>query len=226
MTITLAFIAQQSLTKDALPADVASEKLGPISANLYVSHLEQKARLDAGTKTMRQPLQAMVDAEAIVTAAEDALSVAEQDIQIDKSSKAPAWQFPEQGYLTPEIPLSDAVISKAVVLFNHKQADYPEPGAQVKLPLLEGQSVTADVKHAVVTPNGDYSWSGHLAGYGTDYPITMTYGESAAFSMITTPEGSYTMETINGVGWLYKNPSELELREPGSTHGLEPEQTI
>ena len=39
----------------------------------------------------------------------------------------------------------------------------------------------------------------------------MTYGERSIFATITTPDGSYTMESLDGLGWLYKNPAEVEL---------------
>jgi hypothetical protein len=38
---------------------------------------------------------------------------------------------------------------------------------------------------------------------------------------VTTPEGSYTMESIDGSGWLYKNPAEIELSIAGAPDFLE-----
>jgi hypothetical protein len=79
----------------------------------------------------------------------------------------------------------------------------------------------ADVQSTTTNPNGDYTWSGHLQGHGTDYPVVMTYGEHSIFATITTPEGSYTMESIDGLGWLYKNPAEVELSNPGAKDFLD-----
>lgn len=198
----------------------------PIPENLYESHMAQENHAATVSEDLRKPLGTLVSVQQLLRQTDAALAAADIEFQSGEHSHSAAWAFAEEGYLTPDLPLNDAVISKAVVVFDHEQTDYPEPGGQVELPMLNGESVTADVKHAVVTPSGDYSWSGHLAGHGTDYPITMTYGETSAFSMITTPKGSYTMETVNGVGWLYKNPSELELSEPGSEHAIMLEQPI
>lgn len=213
---------QQVNGDDAL----VSSDVEPIPENFYQNHMAQDRRPTAVSEDLRNPLKTLVAVEELLRQTDAALEEADVEIQSDELTQAAAWQFPEEAYLTPDLPLNDAVVSKAVVIFDHEQTDYPEPGGQIELPMLNGESVTADVKHAVVTPSGDYSWSGHLAGHGTDYPITMTYGETSAFSMITTPQGSYTMETINGVGWLYKNPSELELSEPGSEHAIVLEQPI
>lgn len=91
----------------------------------------------------------------------------------------------------------------------------PQGGDQVELPLLYGQSATVEVDHGEFSRNGDYSWSGHLQDYGSDYPIVVTYGDKSSFAMITTPQGSYSMESINGQGWLYKNRAEEELGQLG-----------
>ena len=70
-------------------------------------------------------------------------------------------------------------------------------------------------------PNGDYSWRGYLDGYGTDYPVVMTYGANSVFATVTTPKGSYTLVSVSGSGWIYKNPSEFELSQPGVEDHME-----
>ncbi len=111
---------------------------------------------------------------------------------------------------------------KKIVEFETNTATYPLIGQQITLPLLKGNKVSAKVESIQVHPNGDYSLRGHINGYGTDYPITMTYGEQQIFATITTPEGSYSMEALNGLGWLYKNPAEPELITPGNNDFIEP----
>ena len=120
----------------------------------------------------------------------------------------------------PSIPLNTQVREYEAVKAE-KPKTLPGVGDQVELPLLNGESATVEIKSSVVTRNGDYSWSGHLEGYGDDYPVVVTYGDSSSFAMITTPNGSYSMESVNGVGWLYKNPSEHELSHPGVEDYLE-----
>ena len=55
----------------------------------------------------------------------------------------------------------------------------------------------------------------------------MTYGADAVFASITTPQGSYSLESVNGSGWIYKNPAEVELTQPGKNDYLEvPEEEL
>ena len=124
-----------------------------------------------------------------------------------------------------KITLSEKISNYAIVQLEQHPAQFPAVGEQIQLPMLNGQSVMADVQSTTTNPNGDYTWTGHLQGYGTDYPVVMTYGEHSIFATITTPEGSYTMESIDGLGWLYKNPAEIELSNPGAKDFLEVNET-
>lgn len=132
------------------------------------------------------------------------------------------WQTAGNKSGTPAIPLSEKITDYQIVEIETNPATYPLIGQQITLPLLKGNKVSAKVESIQVHPNGDYSLRGHINGYGNDYPITMTYGEQQVFATITTPEGSYSMEALNGLGWLYKNPAEPELITPGNNDFIEP----
>jgi hypothetical protein len=121
----------------------------------------------------------------------------------------------------PKIPLSEKISVYAIVELEQHPANFPAEGQQILLPMLNGEKVIANVQSVTTNPNGDYSWAGHLDGYGTDYPIVMTYGEHSIFATITTPDGSYSMESLNGLGWLYKNPAEVELSTSGAKDYVE-----
>jgi cytoskeletal protein RodZ len=127
-----------------------------------------------------------------------------------------SWQMGDVKSETPAIRLSEKISEYAIVQLDQNAAEHPSVGQQIQLPMLNGASVVAKVEAANTNPNGDYTWSGHVQGYGTDYPVVMTYGEHSIFATITTPQGSYTMESIDGLGWLYKNPAEIELSNPGA----------
>lgn len=143
---------------------------------------------------------------------------------IESSTEMPAqasWQMASVKAETPSIPLNEKISDYAIVELSQKPAAFPAVGEQISLPMLHGKVLVAKVESATKLLNGDYTWSGHVEGYGTDYPVVMTYGEHSVFATITTPEGSYTMESINGLGWLYKNPAEVELSHPGAKDFLE-----
>lgn len=132
----------------------------------------------------------------------------------------PAWSI-----ATPEsvsMSLPNGVVVYEPVSVDMDSPFYPEPGVQVSLHLPgEQEALTATVKSSNENPNGDYSWRGYLDGHGTEYPVIMTYGANSVFATVTTPKGSYTLESVNGSGWIYKSPSEFELSHPGVGDSLE-----
>lgn len=135
--------------------------------------------------------------------------------------KIDAWVLGNTKSASPQIPLNSVIREYEVIEINQHPTQTPQVGETVSLPMLNGKKILVDVQTTSLNPNGDKSWSGHLQGYGEDYPIVMTYGQNLIFATITTPEGSYTMESADGVGWLYKNPSELELSDASSKDFLE-----
>lgn len=132
-----------------------------------------------------------------------------------------SWQMGGVKSETPTIHLNEKISEYAIVQLDQNLSQLPRVGQQIQLPMLDGSAVVANVESTNTNPNGDYTWSGHLQGHGTDYPVVMTYGEHSIFATITTPQGSYTMESIDGLGWLYKNPAEIELSNPGAKDFLE-----
>lgn len=149
-------------------------------------------------------------AQAPDAPAKPAVDVARQGNSGDKLT---AWDIAldEQ----PSIPLPEGVVEYEPVAVDMDSPIYPAPGQGVILRLPEGEEVNAWVKSSNENPNGDYSWRGYLEGHEAEFPVVMTYGANSVFATITTPKGSYTMESVNGSGWIYKNPSEFELSAPG-----------
>lgn len=118
--------------------------------------------------------------------------------------------------------LPKAVTQYQAIELTPEALQAPEVGDTLQLPLLNGQSVEVVVAHSELLPNGDLSWSGHLESQGTSYPVVMTHGKTSAFATITTEQGSYSLESMRGSGWLYKNPAEYELSYPEAPDHLEP----
>lgn len=141
---------------------------------------------------------------------------------ITNTYNLPVWKSASNKTGTPSIPLSDRVQTYKIVEVETHPTSYPFIGQEITLPLFDDQQVNAKVESIDVLANGDYSLRGHLSNHGNDYPFAMTYGEQSVFATITTPEGSYSMESVNGLGWLYKNPAEPELTTPGNNDYLEP----
>lgn len=170
----------------------------------------------------------LVNAEVALQQAQDSLagqpeaaadSSAVESRVSRESAVTTAWQADAQ--VSPSIPLPDGVVTYEPVSVDLDSPAFPGVGERLSLSLPGGDEVVATVESSHENPNGDYSWRGHLEGHGDEYPVVMTYGANSVFATITTPQGSYTLESVNGSGWVYKNPSEFELSAPGKNDYLE-----
>lgn len=147
-----------------------------------------------------------------------------ESVKVDDSIAlvSDAWRMADATAATPTMPLPGGVSVYEPVAVDMENPAYPEAGQQTSVTLPGGERLQVNVKSSNTNPNGDYSWRGHLDGFGADeYPVVMTYGGNSVFATVTTPKGSYTLESVNGSGWIYKNPSEFELSHPGVNDFLE-----
>lgn len=142
--------------------------------------------------------------------------------QANPSQTASPWRFSDSSMPVPALPLPPAVRQYQAVQIDMDSLSAPAIGDRLQLALLNGQQVEVQVEHTELNPNGDLSWRGRLQEQGQDYPVVMTYGENAVFATITTSKGSYSLESIQGSGWLYKNPAEFELSDTHATDHLIP----
>lgn len=167
----------------------------------------------------------VANADKAIAAADSAFAAAEEakETIVSSPKKDELWAAAGAETPAPSIPLSEKITAYEAIQVNPRPDAYPTTGDQVVLPMLGGQKITVNVESMTTHPNGDYSWSGHIQGYGDDYPVSMTYGERATFATITTPQGAYSMESVNGSGWLYKNPAMVELSAPGTKDFIEVE---
>ncbi len=168
------------------------------------------------------PTELKLDPELRVsTDAADAIRPLEA-IQIETLAVEPtvsAWEWAALDQ-TPSFTVSEQVTQKTAVTFDAASLKQVTQGDRVDLPLPAGQQYTAQVDHVKTMPNGDRNWQGHLADTETHYPVVFTLGTATAFATITTPEGSYTLETVGGSGWVYKNPQDAELSTEGFVDAL------
>jgi hypothetical protein len=132
-----------------------------------------------------------------------------------------AWRVADASMPTPTLSVPDGVSVYEPVSLDMDNPKYPEAGEQLSLTMPGGERLRVNIESSTSNPNGDYSWRGHLDGYGDEYPVVMTYGGNSVFATVTTPKGSYTLESVAGSGWVYKNPSEVELSNPGSNDYLD-----
>lgn len=177
-----------------------------------------------GNTILAQHEKLMNESNVAIAAAESALAEAEKSEAVEEADAQPlpAWVISDSDDIKPITKLHEKVKLFSAVKVDAHPNTLPSEGEQIVLPLLNGRSAKVNVESTQTSDTGDYVWSGHLDGHESDYPVVMTYGANTTFATITTPEGMYTMESVNGVGWLYKNPSEFELSKPGAVDFLEP----
>jgi len=201
-----------------LNSEFLSQNFPQISQLLPTKHkatVLDSAQLHAlQEKTLSQANSAIAQAEAALAAP--------LEENAEPAVDTNTWKLSRDTTKPASAPYPKVTVFSSVQV-NHHPGQMPVVGEQVKLPMPEGETITANVESTKTTETGEYIWSGHLANRDSDYPIVMTYGETSTFATITTPNGSYTMEAINGKGTIFKNPSEIELSHPGATDFLEPQ---
>jgi len=150
--------------------------------------------------------------------------IEEDDVDIISELPAPmlqetissAWTFSDFDPSPGKLKLDERVLVKQPISFHRESVEQVSVGTQVQFSLPEGEQFSATVEKVQVSGSGSRSWSGHLDGFGNSYPVIFTSGNNTGFATITTPNGSYTLESVNGSGWIYKNPTVGELTEPGA----------
>lgn len=194
-------------------------ELGNMLSASFATSKDQQADL------AEKQLESLQDAEETIAAAEKLTAeTVTPESALAPTKDAQTWTLhPSDSSLAPSISLNPKVKIYSPVTLEPHPDRLPAEGEQIILPMFDGKSVKVNVESAESNANGDYIWSGHLDGHNNDYPVVMTYGENTTFATITTPEGSYSLEAVKGVGWLYKNPAEAELTSQGKNDFLIPE---
>jgi len=76
-------------------------------------------------------------------------------------------------------------------------------GNTLVLPNINGVSYTLDITHKEVSSRGNTSIDGHFTENGVKYTAVLTEGDKATFISMSTPEGTYEIELLNGIGYAY-----------------------
>ena len=204
-----------------------------VSDEVDSSVVPTSAVIDA-VPTATPPLPGLLDMPEWVVAAQlnliepiEPIDDLTDESDIDRSV-LPAWVVSEgmhkdvhdtQGQ-APFEP-NDVVERRVPVSFEGDSLANVKAQDSVALTLLDGDTVQATVASVSIAVNGDRSLRGHLDGYGDQYPVTMTIGKHNAFATVTTPDGSYTLESVDGSGWLYQNPDAAALEHQDYVATLE-----
>lgn len=77
-------------------------------------------------------------------------------------------------------------------------------GDVIQLPPVGQVTYEAVISQKVRHKNGSVSVSGNLIGDGNDkHAVILTEGKTTSYASISTPEGAFEIETVNGKGYIY-----------------------
>jgi hypothetical protein len=78
-----------------------------------------------------------------------------------------------------------------------------EIGDKISLPYMGAGEYEATITEKTTHKNGSVSVSGNLSDSGIQYSVVLTEGKNMSFGTVTTPNGSFEIETKNGQGYVY-----------------------
>jgi len=73
------------------------------------------------------------------------------------------------------------------------------------LPEIDGISYELEITHRTISDNGNISLNGIFSENGIPYHSIITEGGKATLMSLSTPTGSYEVELLNGLGYIYLN---------------------
>ncbi len=76
-------------------------------------------------------------------------------------------------------------------------------GDTVVLPNMGNGEFEAKITEKKTHKNGSVTVSGNLIDSGNQYAVVLTEGKNMSFGTVNTPNGSFEIETRNGVGYVY-----------------------
>ena len=94
-------------------------------------------------------------------------------------------------------------------------------GDAITLPEIDGQQYVVHVIRREVNSNQSVTIKASIEGESSRYYSLMTEGEKTSFITVTSPEGVYEMETVNGEGYVYNaNDIRKAWINPSKTDGV------
>ncbi|WP_263078406.1 hypothetical protein [Endozoicomonas sp. Mp262] len=132
--------------------------------------------------------------------------------EVATATTASPWHI-NNSYINERYQFAPQVHEKMPVNINAGQVNALEVGSQMEIMLPDYSKHTAVISG--ITYNGSSkTMTGHLANSKTS-EIIITAGRNSVYATVATPTGSYSMQSADGEGVLYKVPprSDIETLE-------------
>ena len=120
-----------------------------------------------------------------------------KDIMVEADMEEVKKDFPTKKGISPliAIDLQKGAISKL------------EVGDKISLPYMGAGEYEATITTKKTHKNGSVTVTGNLIDSGNEYSIVLTEGKNMSFGSVTTPDGTFEIETKDGKGYVYSTTS-------------------
>jgi len=102
-----------------------------------------------------------------------------------------------------ELPIKEGITPVASIKIPKNSIKNLNIGDTVSLPYMGNGQFDAKISDKQIHKNGSVTVTGNLVDSDKEYSVVLTEGKSMSFGTITTPNGSFEIETKNGVGYVY-----------------------
>lgn len=122
----------------------------------------------------------------------------------NKHSKLNIFKELNVDELLKEVPNTKRTSPMSAVEIPQNSISQLRIGEIIQLPTIGQIEYSAKITDRTVHKNGSVSVSGDLEGEGNaNFSVVLTEGKNSSFASITTPEGTFQIETVNGRGYIY-----------------------
>jgi hypothetical protein len=142
-------------------------------------------------------------------------SIEVKDIMVETDIEEVKKNFPSKEGISPLIAIE--ILKGSVSKLNI--------GDKISLPYMGSGEYEATITEKTIHKNGSVSVTGNLDDSGTQYSVVLTEGKNMSFGTISTPNGSFEIETKNGQGYVYSTDTiDQKWIDYGKSDTLEPHQ--
>ena len=183
---------------------------------------------------------ATLEDEGLLTFEEDNLSVEDIDSALKKEQEADSEVEPKMvndehmlynimleanmDEVNKEITPKSGIDPIIAIKVEKESLKNLKKGDRIALPYMGMGEYEAQISSKTIHKNGSVSVTGNIVGSNGDYSVVLTEGKNSMFGSITTKDGAFEIETINGKGYVYSvDEIDREWIDYGKKDTLEPD---
>jgi len=157
---------------------------------------EENLKFDNLEKSLEEEDKDLVPKEVVPEMVQEA-SRERKDIMVQTDIEEVKKSFPTKEGVSPliAVEIPKGTVSKLNI------------GDKILLPYMGTGEYEATITEKTTHKNGSVSVTGNLDDAGNQYSVVLTEGKNMSFGTVTTPNGSFEIETKNGQGYVYSTDS-------------------